>query len=431
MNYLKIENNGLLDVEALSLLGASTKRGEVNKIGQFGSGNKFAIAYLLRNNYEIEIYSGLNKIEISTIDKKFRDKEFKVICFNGKESSITTEFGKDWELWQALREIYCNAIDEGGYSLEYVSKIVPEENKTKFYIRNRAEISNFVSKFDDYFSENKEILFECEYGKILSKGDNSKLNLYRRGIRCMETDKDSIYDYDLHDVNIDENRLVKYNWQIPSLIWNLVYQCTNKEIIRNILFQCSESNFIENIPSDFSSVNDNLMSKEYKEVLKELTLAPRGMAGLLSIEEVAHTTIIPSVLFQQAKSIIDNDNLATKFKVYKDAFYIDLEWDALSEASLKKALDFFEECNYTKPLNYDIKLARFDKKDVLGFADEKNNCIVLSEVCIAKGIQVIIETIIEEYIHLAYQVKDETRGFQNAAITEIVALLKVKNAYLV
>lgn len=33
MNYLKISNKGLLDVEALTLLGASSKRGDNSKIG--------------------------------------------------------------------------------------------------------------------------------------------------------------------------------------------------------------------------------------------------------------------------------------------------------------------------------------------------------------------------------------------------------------
>lgn len=54
MNYLKISNKGLLDVEALTLLGASSKRGDNTKIGMFGSGNKFSLAYLLRNNYNIK-----------------------------------------------------------------------------------------------------------------------------------------------------------------------------------------------------------------------------------------------------------------------------------------------------------------------------------------------------------------------------------------
>ena len=56
--------------------------------------------------------------------------------------------------------------------------------------------------------------------------------------------------------------------------------------------------------------------------------------------------------------------------------------------------------------------------------------IMLAEICIEAGLQKVIEVMIEEYIHLKYDVKDETRSFQNAAIAEIVKLLKVKNAYL-
>ena len=82
MHYLKISNKGLLDVEALTLLGASSKRGDNTKIGMFGSGNKFSLAYLLRNNYELRIFSGLEEIKLTTIEKTFRDKKFNIILVN-------------------------------------------------------------------------------------------------------------------------------------------------------------------------------------------------------------------------------------------------------------------------------------------------------------------------------------------------------------
>ena len=430
MNYLKISNAGILDVEALTLLGASSKREDSTKIGMFGSGNKYALAYLLRNNYEVRIYAGKTEITLGTTEKKFRDRSFSAITINGAETSITTDFGKDWALWQSLRELYCNAIDEGGHKLEYVQSISPSENETHFYIKSRAEITGFVGDFDNYFSENRKVLFECEYGKILAK-DGGKLNLYRKGIRCFETDKNSIYDYDLKDVDIDENRLAKYGWMMPSLIWNLVYQCTNKEVIKNVLFHASEHEYVECIGSDFDYVNKNYMSEEFKDVLKELTLAPIGLSGLISTEELGTTTILPNTIFKQAKTIVGNESLSTKFKVYKTGFFIEIETDALHEATLSKAKEFFFECNYSKVFNYPVIVARFTDKEILGFADEKEQRIVLSEICMAKGVQVVIETLIEEFIHLHYDVKDETRSFQNAAITEIVSLLKVNNAFVV
>lgn len=430
MKYLKISNTGIIDVEAITLLGASTKRGLNGKIGMFGSGNKYALSYLLRNAYEISIYAGNNLINIGTTKAGFRDNQFDVITVNNEKTSITTEFGKDWELWQAIRELYCNAIDEGDASLEYVNDIMPNENETHFYIKNRKEVSSFIGDFDKYFSENRKVLFECEQGKILEKSVEG-FNLFRRGIKCFNSNKNSVYDYDLVNIEIDENRLVKYSWQIPSKIWNLIYQCTDKEIIKNVLFNCSESEYIECISSDFASVNTELMSEQYIEVLNEIKIAPKGLSGLLNLDEIGNTTVIPSIIFDQAKTKVSNKNIASKFKIYQNQLYREIEMNELQYSTLNKAKEFFEECQYNEPISYEIKLSVFEDKDLLGLANFDNQEILLSEVCFSKGVQCVIETIIEEYIHLQYEVADETRRFQDAVIMEFVVMLKKKNAFLV
>ncbi len=431
MNYLKIANKGLIDIEALTLLGASSKRDDTTKIGMFGSGNKYAIAYLLRNNYDLKIYSGQNELRIGFIEKELRGHVFKVITIEDQQTSITTEFGKDWSLWQSIRELYCNAKDEGDYSIEFVSSIIPSETETHFYIKSRAEITEFIGSFDDYFSDNKQVLFECEYGKILSKS-NGKLGLFRKGVRCYEPEVTSVYDYDLPNIRIDESRLVSYPWEVPSNIWNLIYRCTNKKVIIDILQLCADKDYIECIPADYSSLNKSVMSEEFKEVLKTLTLAPKGMAGILSIEELAKTTIVPNILFQQFVSEVTNDSLANKFKIYKGLPYIEILIDELAQATIDKAIEFFNECGYEGPTTYKIKVARFSSKDIRGMADNSDDgYIVLSESCITDGVQNVVRVMVEEYIHLKYGCADETRAFQNAALTELVTALKIKNAFLI
>lgn len=431
MNYLKISNKGLIDIEALTLLGASSKRNDSSKIGMFGSGNKYAMAYLLRNNYDLKIFSGKDEIVIGFIEKKLRDQEFKVITINNEQTSITTEFGKDWTLWQSIRELYCNAKDEGDYSIEFVNSIIPEENTTSFYIKSRSEITEFIGSFDDYFSDNKEVLFECEFGKILSKSGD-KLGLFRKGVRCYNPETTSVYDYDLPNITINESRLVNYPWEVPSYIWNLIFRCTNKKIIIDILQLCGDANYIECIPSDYASLNKSVMSKEFKEVLKSLTLAPKGMAGILSIEELAKTTIVPTILFQNFVSEVTNDSLANKFKIYKGLPYIEIEIDELAQATIEKAIEFFNECGYEGPTTYKIKIARFSNKDIRGMADVSDDgYIVLSEQCITDGVQNVVRVMVEEYIHLKYGCADETRAFQNASLTELVTALKIKNAFLI
>lgn len=419
MNYLKISNKGILDVEALTLLGASSKRGDSTKIGQYGSGNKYSLAYLLRNNYEVTIMAGNFQVFLTTKRKKFRDKEFDIILVDGKETSITTEFGKDWGLGQAIRELYCNAIDEGGHTMEFVKEIVPESDKTSFYIKSREEITSYVSNFDDYFAENKKVLFECPYGKILEKTGKG-LNLYRKGVRCMETDKTSTYDYDLSEVLIDENRLVKYTWQVPSLIWNLIYQCTDDQIIKNILNNSHNSNYIECIPSDFESVNSNLMSEAYKNVIKSIKLAPKSMSELVGSDEKSVTSILPDTIYKHATKVIDQD-IDSKYKATKNGFYVEIELNLNQQQKINEVLNYFHKNNYTISCN--IVGARFEKKHDFGFADLKNNLILISESCLEKDIETIKRTILEHYLSLKHGIKN-TEDLTEVLLDELLTIIE-------
>jgi hypothetical protein len=65
MKYLKIQNNGELDIRLVALMGGTTKANDLYKIGQFGTGLKYTLAYLFRNNIDFKILSGANKVDVS------------------------------------------------------------------------------------------------------------------------------------------------------------------------------------------------------------------------------------------------------------------------------------------------------------------------------------------------------------------------------
>ena len=114
---IEIANNGEVPVEAFTLMGASTKRGDDTKIGYFGSGLKYAISKLTKDGVDLKIYSGKKEIKITTTNVSLGREKFKRININKRPTSLTTEMGPDWELWQAIREIYCNAADEEGHKV--------------------------------------------------------------------------------------------------------------------------------------------------------------------------------------------------------------------------------------------------------------------------------------------------------------------------
>ena len=64
---MNIINAGEIEPEAFTLMGASTKRGDENMIGRFGSGLKYAICYLIRNDIEFKIFSGKQEIIFDSV----------------------------------------------------------------------------------------------------------------------------------------------------------------------------------------------------------------------------------------------------------------------------------------------------------------------------------------------------------------------------
>ena len=426
MKYIRIKNNGEITPQALSLMGASTKRNDTAKIGQFGSGNKYAMAYFLRNRYDLQIYSGQEEIEITTVPETLGEQTFDVICIGGHKTSITTELGMDWEFWQSLREFYCNALDEGGCSLDFVQNPEPVEGETHIYLNNSKEAAEFISGFDNYFATNKKVLFECEAGRILEKSSTTA-NIYRKGIRCHNSDLQSVYDYDFSDIMIDENRLVKYSWHIEEKLWNLIYQCDVPEVVKKILHQCGEPGFIEGAIADFSTIDSTQISDVFKATLNSTRLAPKGYAGLLKPDEVHNHVILPTKVFNSVRSVVEDENVGDAFKVTRKGSLFRLidETTPLQDATLSKALDFMKECSF--PVLYDIRMAMFDEPKVLGTA--YGETILLSDNCIQMGVNKVVETIIEEQVHIKHGVQDETRAFQDAIIIELVEYMKKMNAY--
>ena len=238
MRFLKIENQGVSDIEAILTMGVSTTRysDNDNKIGMFGSGAKWAICTFLREGLTPIWYLGNLKVEFKTqlkqvknIKGESRSYHYILAEISGKDSDgrqvnktrdlgFTTDLGGiGWTIDMALREIVCNAIDasyemtgsKDGLQVETVndSSVRARAGFTRFFIEYNSVVGNFYQKMDEnflIFSSDKP--FESH---VIPKRTPGPALIYRRGVKvAVSPEANALFDYNLRDVEIDESRNV-------------------------------------------------------------------------------------------------------------------------------------------------------------------------------------------------------------------------------
>lgn len=250
-SYAVIENKGLIMPEDIKLLGSSTKREDSTKIGQFGSGFKYAIAWLMRNGCNPIIYSGENQIKIGIDFVDHRNTTMSVITVNNERTSITTELGLKWTGWMALREIISNAIDEGEYNVQTMFNPVMEGKKdiSRIYIPLNQELNEMFLNYQNYFSFDRVADYQNEHGRIFFKKEKSICQVYRKGIKCYNWNKETLIDVDLFDVEINESRLISSRYDLELAVTNIV-----KDAPLEVLYNVIKSEYIDFLPE----LNDNI-----------------------------------------------------------------------------------------------------------------------------------------------------------------------------
>jgi hypothetical protein len=248
--YLKIENVGVCPPEGFTVLGVSLADTSQNQgvIGQFGSGNKHAVAVLLRNELSPVVFAGNLKLEFGTRPQVVADtqatKEFArvVVKYGGTDATGTSrtstedlgfvlDYGRhDWnEVALALREFVSNSIDRsirelGDWSsvkIEIVdeSQVRAKKDHTRVFIPMNAEVLDFynnLSKWFLHFSEPRLLEMAILPKANRNLGDRRAAVIYRRGVRVREfesSDTESLFDYNLNDLSIDESRKAS-DWDV-------------------------------------------------------------------------------------------------------------------------------------------------------------------------------------------------------------------------
>ncbi len=380
------KNTGLIETRAITTIGVSVKESD-NPFGYFGTGLKYAIGILLRNGCSITIHRGLERLEFGLTPTKIRGETFSIVTMNGRELGFTSQIGKNWELWMAYRELYCNTLDEGGDV--YIGETTPEEDMTHISVMGEA--------FEQIHHNRRDFILQsspietCSMWHTEFHDHPSMKGYFFKGILVGGAGKKTLITYNfLENVVLTEDRTVKSPFDCE---WNLVgaiKRSENSYLIEKIVtageaFQEGEFRF---------SYNSGKPSDTFLEVVTRLS-------------KDDHPDLSESAR-QCARQYVEEDEL------------VPIDLTKVQLVQLDKAKAFTRNLNLFREGEFTLIVVETLGRNILGQA--KNGYIYLSQDVFEMGTKMVAITLIEEYIHLKHGHSDMSRNMQNLLFNKIITL---------
>jgi hypothetical protein len=405
MKYLKIQNEGELDIRLVALMGGTTKSKDKFKIGQFGTGLKYTLAFLYRNNLDFKIFVGTEEVKLHTEKEIIRDETFEIICINGQRTSITTKMGEDWLAWMIVRELWCNALDEGGALKEETEIVEGVENKTTFFIQIDMQIANVLKDWGQYFIHDLNPVWENNKYKLYPGGN--KLRIYKHGVLIHEDDSQpAIFCYDVLNADINELREFK---GYPKYEVAHCLSSTDAKTVRILLDSMTDESYENKMDWDwYQSFSEGwLEAIGTGKIITAKTLQTLKDRG--SNTDGASLIIVPESLYKKLCTQFDNVG-ATYVAGIIASFYE--EFDADLENKIKQGLVILENCGYNFHPKLEFVYGYFEDKTTLASINNKTKKVYISRALLQKSLFTIVCMLVEENEHFNTGFADHTREFQ-------------------
>lgn len=421
MKYLKIQNKGELDIRLIALMGGTTKADNPYKIGEFGSGLKYTLAYLFRNNLDFKIFIGEKEVEITLDTEDINGDIFEIICINGHRTSITTKMGKSWEAWMIIRELWSNALDEGEAIKESTETIIGLPGTTTFYIQIDAAVRAVMLNWTNYFVHDTEPLCENETHAIYSGGDS--LRLYKNGILIFEDKKRiGLFSYDIKNAELNELREFK-----GHITWELVKALSqaNAKVITYYLENITDTHYEGEMDYNwyisFATTwrdtigNAKLIHQKAVDIIKDKK-ADFDLSGMIVVPTQVYTFL--SKQFDGIGSLRTADKINEFFEIHSEEL----------TNRIKEGLAILEACDYFIHPELTFVCGVFGNKNILAQINTDAKQIYLSERLLDRPLFDICAMLIEENEHFRTGMSDESREFQQHFINLYAKTLMDKNS---
>lgn len=415
MKFLEIKSKGEMEIEAISLIGASTKRGDDSTIGMFGSGLKYGVCAMLRQDIPFVIFSGTKEVKITTKEVNFGGQVFNRVCVNGQETSLTDSMGtEDWNgVFPFIREIYSNALDaDKEATIKVVDDIDIKSGETSFYINATPEILQLIKDFDNYFCTSAKSIFDYEqHGEIHST--RGETYVFRKGILAYKDSEPSIFSYNLQRIGINESRVASNRYEVFREVAYLIENCTDERILTRWLdgIKGGDTGVFEH-NCTLESYQHKTNNQVFIDFILKNKYYPVLLRGDISEEEKKGRYGLSMVQLKRFLAYCpDIDIIGLTSKNGNHISYIEKEPNEDLFNKVCDAVSKLKSTKYNMRMVSQIKYCVFQASTTLGYAGD--NIIWLSTKLDTYSVDEICKIIIEEQEHITSGFGDETRNFQN------------------
>lgn len=251
--YIVFSTPTMLDLKLLTVLGVSVKEKE-NAFGKFGTGLKYGLSILARDNIETVVLIDGEKYVLNTVADKFRDKDFDVVCLNDMQLPFCTNYGLNWKLEDAYREFASNTSDENGeiaiFETDDYDAVVEQLYSGGTHIIVQSSDMCRIHEQDHILLDpNIEKLVDGYSLDVMQRPEKmDPKNIYFQGVLAGKYEHPAMFLYNIknNSVTLSEDRKVASESQVLNQIkYFYVSGCENEDLLRAVMTNQRESKFLE------------------------------------------------------------------------------------------------------------------------------------------------------------------------------------------
>jgi hypothetical protein len=384
MRLVNFHNPGHVDLDTIRTMGVNVKDND-NPIGYFGTGMKYAIATLLRTKHTITLQTNGETIPFTTLTKEIRGKPFEMIMMGDEQLGFTTDLGKNWEPWQAYRELASNAFDEGG---KVTTNAV--EDDTVFTVIGEGIIEAHRIR-DTIFLQSEPWLLKD--GIEVHRGESKYL--FYRGVRVHKLDKPSRFTYNfVSHMALTEDRTLASPYMAQYELQRVLPTFPEPKLAERLV-SAGEGHYEERLSwRECTKPSDEFLDALEEAYKRDRARFSRQLQEMLN----AHRKVGEYEPFMLSRA--DEQVFA----------------EALTRLRRLNAIVAPEDVVFAEHLGPGV------------YAVVDGGKIYISRQTLANGLDFLTITLYEEWIHLRMGYHDESRGMQQYLLDKILELLKEAEA---